>query len=211
MQKKILISLFLIIMIIFMFTVNSYASTDYSVLQSDGTYRLSFSFKEKTNFDYPDINIKKTFDSPEIYFILTDYPYGNVLSAAFYVSSIPFRISDNGISLNFYATGGSLYTYYILKDGVWKNCGENKGSISFGGSDSNSQRIIMSSDDIKLGDEIYVYAYSKSLMVTKLRTINNYNVMSEVTSILSVILTVVIGIIGIRKGINFIKIKARNA
>jgi len=209
MYKKLLTTLFLIILLIFTFTISSYASTKYSFLRTDGNYDLEISFKEQTHLDLPDFHAYLAFESPDIHFFLVKFSYEADITHNLYISQTPFIVSKkNSSSITFTNTdGSSIRCYnYNAKSGYF-SANHSSSTVYY----SLSDEIIMSSDNITDGNEVISYTYSKSPLVRTTRTFGNMNVLSEVISILPVVLTVVIGILAIKKAYSFIKNKLRNA
>lgn len=209
MQKKFLFTISLILILVSIFTINSYASSEFS-----------FSFKDKKIYyndeklDFPDISSSQVKIEPK-YFTL----YKNGDNYWFFISEYPFYLSD-------YKT-----QWYTNQQGQF-NCDEgqvvefvlNKGSTSWRynrtstcpyvstGNNWHSRYALYCNYDLKYKDEIVVYAYGTTPLLKTMRSIKTMNtVTSEIVSILPITLTVLVVFIGVRKAVAFTRNKLRNA
>lgn len=220
MSKKVLFILLLIIILIFMSSVSSYAAY----------YPFEFSFTDK-KIDYPheitDINYEySTVD-------LSTYPYYTLLysdnkSYWLYVSeSMPYVYSYKGTwyTINeFTIPEGKcsvfLYSWSNLADiekGWQLNNTLNKSDMPYKVTGYNplyTSQWVYSNYDIKNNGVVFHEAYKSpdSPLVQSIKAVNTMkSVTEEIVSILPVVLVIMVSLIAIRKGINFIKTKAQNA
>lgn len=214
MKGKILTTILLIIILISMLAVNSYASTDYSVYNKEtNMYYLKLSFKKLIDLDIPDLKSSSEYSSSDIYFILFETERKGTYSL--YISSSPFVV----VSYDYYKQPfvntvdrtSFVYIKYNSSTSSWEN--ETNTTTKF--SMANNYKYLIFSDDIvdeSTGEVVYTKTNFYSPLVKTVRSINAMNtVTSEIVSILPVTLTIVVGLIGIRKAIAFTRNKLRNA
>ena len=212
MQKKFSFTFLVIVLLFFIFSISSYANTDYSVYNKDNnTYHLKLSFKKLLNLDIPEIENHVEYSSSDIYFMLIQTSTGYT----FYSSSSPFVFKKYDFYNNpqVYTKDSTPYNYIIYsnKTSSW---GEFSSSNIFIGM-YKKEPLLINSDDItnEEGTQIfYEHTSFYSPLVKTVRSIKTMNsVTYEIISILPVILTLVVGLIGVRKAISFIRKKIRNA
>lgn len=198
MCKKILTISLLIIILMSIFSVNCYAST----------IDFKFVFKDY-GLDFPDISI--VLPSGDFkYFTLLDKGDS---SHIFYISeSLPvfstYRSSNNTYKLSI-DTG--LIGEFILNKDTTSWTFNRWYTSSFISSYYNPSVFLYSNYDIKYKDEVIVEAHGTPLVrsVRSVKTLDS--VLNETISILPITLTVVVGLVAIRKGISFTTKKIRNA
>lgn len=216
MLKKTLIIFLLAVTILFSFTLNSYAS--------DNVHTFTFSFKDK-KIDLPDIsysNNSLNFDDFKYYLCFYDYSK-NI--HWFYISTSPVYITDNvtqfytsicskfniddGKALNFIIDKGKDYWQYNNTLDCPYSFANDLFRTYYKG--QRTDIFIYTNYDLTYKDEILYYAYGTTPLLKTMRSIKTMdNVTSEIVSILPVILVILVGFIGIRKGIDFIKTHIKN-
>lgn len=197
MYKKILTISLLIIILISIFSVNCYAST----------FNLEFNFSDK-GYDLPDINVDLPVEFK--YFILIkSSSFGHL----FYAAEEPpvfsfFRSSDS--SYKFYVESG-LVAEFILKDNATEWDFNGYGNVPYTSGLHYKVNYLYSNSDIKYNDKLIVEGYGTPLVrsVRSIKTLDS--VLNETISILPITLSVVVGLVAIRKGISFITKKIRNS
>lgn len=202
MQKKILFTFLLAVIIICIFTIDSYAS-----------YTYDFTFKDK-EIDLPDVQVISERNISADYSLL--FYDKSKQRYWFLVSDKPFTYT-NAINNNTYFYMDINEGYYIeyiysVKDKKWSRNQYGTAPFSKVGLLWAPENALYSNYDVYFNDEILIPAYVGSPLVKSINQITTMDtVTSEIISILPVTLTITVGLIGIRKAIAFIKNKIRKA
>lgn len=214
MQKKLLFTFLVIILLFFIFSISSYANTDYSVYNKEiNTYHLKLSLKKLLNLDIPDITTTAGFSSSDIYFMFLETEKAGNYNL--YISSSPFVI----VKYDYYGQPQiktlNRSNYIILRYKSSESKWGNEESFDSYITMANNYKYLIFSDDILDGSTskvIYNKTNFYSPLVETVRSIKTMNsVTDEIISILPVTLTLIVGLIGIRKAVSFTRKKLRNA
>ena len=200
MYKKILTISLLIIILMSIFSVNCYAST----------IDFEFTFKDK-GLNFPDISYSGKYN-PQYFILFEDISYNRYW---FYATESPMYISElydskyklmlkNGYGYEFILDYQSGKTSFAVNKAIYFS--------TFSGNYVYPNRILYSSYDIYYNDELVVEAYGTTPLLKSVRSVKTLDsVLNETISILPITLTVVVGLVAIRKGISFTTKKIRNA
>lgn len=218
MTKKFLLIFFMIILLLFSFSINTYASTEYSVYSEDNNgWYIQFSDEMKKDLELPNKEVPLYLNSENIYFILfknSSDIYYMIISQQPIVGA--YNNSDNpyySIRPNNYTAFTGIYKCSSI-DSEWELYKNNAFSYSY----YITNNLLFCSDDVVSSQNSSESLISKTIYTPKpsltriVRDIElTTTVTKEIVSILPVTLTVVISLIAIRKGISFIQENLRNA
>lgn len=209
MRKKFLLTFLLILILVFTCTVNSYATSEFT-----------FTFKDKKIYynneklDFPDISYSNMKSEPK-YFTL----YKNGDNYLFFGSDSPCYLSDyktqwyTNEQAQFNCDEGKVVEFILSKgSSSWKyNTTETCPYIK-SGNNYHSRYLLYCNYDLKYKDNIIVDAYGTTPLLKTMRSVKTMPaVTNEIVSVLPITLTVLVGMISIRKGISFIFRKLRIA
>lgn len=199
MYKKILTIILLIIILMSIFSVNCYASTDFK-----------FTFKDK-GLDLPDINISNLEFEPRYFLLLRN---GSTDNLYFHLTEYPFditQITDKGSYI--FSCQQGLFYLLVLNSGStsWEFKSSGSTPVRFS---TEKENALYSNHDIYYNDELIKESDENPetplfKSVKSVKTLDS--VLNETISILPITLTVVVGLVAIRKGISFTTKKIRNA
>ena len=208
MKRKLLLTFILIVTLCFSFTITSFASSDYSEKLNNGMY-IDINFNKQTHLKLPfnDFNSKYSlnFNDSDVYFLLyydsQNGYYMIVCDDPIYISNI----KDNLITIK----TDTSYTLFQFRDNYWYRFMQSFTSTEL---TTEFHDVLMCSDNLSYNGEIIINKYTKSPLARTFQKIDTSNtVMKEILLLLPVVLVVIVGFIGIRKGIKFIKRKTQNA
>ena len=216
MKIKFLTMLLLILTLMSIFTVSSFASTNYSVYNKEtGKYHVDINFSKVTDYDLPKTNVYNEYSTSNIYFILTEMGDEYV----FFTSTSQFYVSGliNNRYPSFSTVDGSDIHFISLpkrSGAVWEIGGvynPNRGTLM-----QNIDRpTFLSSDDILDSNKKDVAIKKYTFTTPFTRTVKKIDMkkgsMQEIINILPVVLVVIVGFVGIRKGIKFVQAKMNKA
>ncbi len=208
MNKKIFITFSLILIFLYILSSSSFASSP----------TLTYTFEDKS-LGLPDISTSQpmpnNFD-PKYYFV---YFANN--NYWLFVSECPcYLYSEKGkwnyvYKCNFQE--GRIVNFILDKGSTsWRYNQSQDCPYSFTNSvfnpSNHSTSLIYANYDIKYNDKVVFQAYCPSELVRTVKSMDTLNtVMKDVVSVLPVTLTILVGLICIRKAISFIQKKLRSA
>ena len=184
------------------FSVNCYAATDFK-----------FTFKDK-GFNYPDFNFYNCPFEPE-YFLIVNIGY--LTDIRLYFSDTPFFIESMPNSYEMYLdsqSGNGFLAYTCLNNNTqkWGGTTFSQNHIPIKNFLVRTKDVFYSSHDIYFNNNLIIESYGTTPLLKSVRSVKTLDsVLNETISILPITLTVVVGLVAIRKGISFTTKKIRNA